>query len=432
MKPDKERLRILRSRKPAQFVLKAGISTLTIFAAPAFAQDNNPFIPIEDRSRPDFESTPITAGRLEIIPIIAADIEYVDNLFATDLAPVSDTVLTITPGVTIRDRREDRALSLQVSTGYETYLNNQVDDRFLVNARASGRFGLGTSTRPFAGFNVSRNDTRGQGTTNFSEAAQPLKLTTYGGNLGLQQDVGDFTITGEGRYKSTEYSGDLTFDGVTFDSGLRDFESYTGRGRVAFSRDRNHSFYLEGTYNRRDYSGTAGASGLPIDLLLDRSSDGASIRAGYARRLTGVLQLDVNVGYLDQQFDNPVFENVSSLSFDANLFWNPTRLTTVQGRASRIIDETSDPLFNGLLRTEFAVAVQHQLRRNVILGSEVQLATIDIGNQASDGSEFSLSGFARYLVSPRWSLRLRGEYFERNDIFPGSQKRVLFGAQYNF
>jgi len=49
-----------------------------------------------------------------------------------------------------------------------------------------------------------------------------------------------------------------------------------------------------------------------------------------------------------------------------------------------------------------------------------------------NGSEIALAGMVRYFASPRISLRLRAETFDRSGLFPGSQNRVTLGTRLNF
>lgn len=419
----------------AMFAINA--AAWTVAAAPAAAQDPQVFQRVSDRFRPEYSTPPLTLGSFEVAPRIEADVEFIDNIFASDVVSASDTVISIRPSVDIRDRREDRQLALRLATGYQSYLENRVEDRLLFNANASGRFGLGTLTRPFFNLDFSRNNSRSSTVTDFLDTAQPLKITRYGGRLGAERDFGDFTAIGEGRYRSTQYDGDLLINDQVFDGGLQDFDVITGRFRLAYTPVPAQRFYAELIYNKGDFDDVLAIPGLPANLQTNRSSDGYTLTAGFSRQLTEVLQLDVNAGYIRQDYEASAFDSISSVSFDANLFWSPTRLTTIQARASRTIDESSDPLFSGLLRTEFSGALQHELRRDLVLSGEAQYATISAQGQrlqgaTGNGSELSLSAAARYYISPRWSMQVRGEFFDRKEVFPGSQTRILLGAQYNF
>ena len=409
----------------------AGITAIATSSA-ASAQIVDPFGSVESRFRPEYDTPPIIVGGFEVSPRIEAQAEYVDNLFASDLIKVDDVILSLTPSVAIRDRRPDRELRLDLSGGYAMYLDNQVDDRLQLRARGTARFGLGTRTRPFFGAFVQQNDSTNRTFDEFRDTAQPISLTSFGGNGGVEQDFGPLIATAEARYERTEYGGDNIVSGIPVDSGFRDFTLKTGRFRLAYSVNPAQRIYVQTELNTRDYDETMEPPVAPGAFIANRSSDGFTIRVGYARQITELLLLDVSAGYLRQDFDDPTFSAISTASFDANLYYSPSQLTRLQLRASRSIDETVNPFFSGLLRTEFAVAAEHELRRNLVLSAEARYIIIDAGDMVNEGEEYRLSAQARYFVSPRWSIRARGEHFSRSGVFEGSQNRLLIAAAYNF
>jgi len=400
----------------------------------ALAQVQNSSSSSIGRISPEYRPSPILANSFEISPLIDAEVEFVDNLFFNDLVPVDDTLLSIRPQVLVRDRREDRQISLRLSSGYETYLENSRDDRFTVDAVGAARFGLGTLTRTSLGLNFRQNDTRGFGVSDTAEATgQPLSLTSFGGKLGVDRDIGALILGVEGQYNSTNYSGDVFIDGQQFGSGFRDFETLRGIGRLSYSVSPEQRIYTQVSYTALDYDGLTQNINLPDFLLTDRSSDNVSIRAGYTRQLTNVLQLDINAGVISQSFDNPSFSGNDSLAFNANLIWEPTRLTTVQFNGSRAVDTSNDPLFNGLLRTSGGVTVSHELRRNVTLDGNVRLSDVNFSDGDESARQFGTYASVRYFVSKKWSFRLRGEYLDQDTVrFPGSQTRITFGVRRNF
>ncbi|UUL82395.1 outer membrane beta-barrel protein [Sphingomonas qomolangmaensis] len=402
-----------------------------MWVSAASAQAIDPFGSIQNRFRPDYATPPINVGGFEIVPRIEAQTEYVDNLFASDVVDVDDVILSITPQVAIRDRRPDRELRLDLSGGYAMYLNNQVDDQLQLRARGDARFGLGTRTRPFFGAYAQQNDSTNRSFSEFRDTAQPLRLRSLGGNAGVEQDFGPLIATVEGRYERTQYDSDDVVSGVRIDSGFRDYSVGTGRFRLAYSVNPAQRLYAQVELNRRDFDETTGLPVVPGAFLGNRSSDGFTARVGYARQITELLLLDVSAGYLQQNFDDPTISAISTASFEASLFYSPTQLTRLQLRASRSIDETFNPFFNGLLRTEFAVAVEHELRRNLVLSTEARYTVFGAG-ESGESNEYVLSGQARYFVSPRWSLRTRAERFSRSGVFEGSQNRLLLAAAYNF
>lgn len=411
-------------------VLCTGLTVIT--ASTASAQAIDPFGSIQSRLRPEYATPPIIVGGFEVSPRVELQTEYVDNLFASNVVKVDDFVLSVTPSVAIRDRRPDRELRLDLSGGYAMYLDNQIDDRLQMRARGTARFGLGTRTRPFFGAFVQQNDSTNRTFEEFRDTAQPISLTSLGGNGGIEQDFGPLIATAEARYERTEYSGDDIVAGIPVDSGFRDFTLKSGRLRLAYSVNPAQRIYVQTELNARDYDATIGLPSLPGAVTANRSSDGFTVRVGYARQITELLLLDVSAGYLQQDFDDPSFSAISTASFDANLYYSPSQLTRLQLRASRSIDETVNPFFSGLLRTELAIAAEHELRRDLVLSAEARYTIIDAGDMVGEGKEYRLSGQARYFISPRWSLRARAEHFSRSGVFAGSQNRLLVAAAYNF
>lgn len=415
------------------FLTFAGIIAYAGATERAEAQQFDPFGSVEFRPRPEYAAPPIRVGSFDVYPQIALEGEYIDNVFASEVLNVSDYRVSINPTVAIRNLRPDRTLSLDLATGYETYLDKTVEDRFRLDARARARFGLGTQTRPFFGADIGYNDVSGgERIADFRDTAQPVKLKTYGANAGLDREFGPLTATVEGSYKKTDFDGSILIDNVQVNGSLRNFDVITGRMRLAYSRNPAQRFYVEGSLNKRDYADVGNVGSVPNGLITNRPSNGFTIRAGYARQLSELLLLDISVGYLNQDFGDPATPTLSTVSYLANIFYSPTPLTRVKLQAARSIDETVNPFFNGLLRTEFAASIEHELLRNLILSASGRYTLIDAGRTAPDNKELSMSATARYLLSRHWSVRFRTEYFERKSIFPGSQTRALIGIAYDF
>ncbi|UVI39066.1 outer membrane beta-barrel protein [Qipengyuania spongiae] len=369
-------------------------------------------------------------------PRIEFDVEGIDNVFASDVVDRNDVTLSLRPAVLVSDRRPDRELTLNLDAAFATFLDNTVSDRVQIGADGLGRFGLGTRTRPFVGFSFRQNDTQSRQFPDLSLTAQPIRLTSIGGNAGVDQEFGPITATAEARYQNTSYRDEIIGDSLNLIPGFEDFEVASGRLRLAYSVNPAQRIYVEGEINDRKFDVNPGSIGAVPGLLVNRSSDGFGLRAGYARQITEILLFDANVGYLRQQYDDPAISTVSSFSFDADLVYSPSRLTRVRLSAGRSIDDTVNQFFNGLLRTEVGLGVEHELRRDFLLSAEGRYSTIDPrasgGATASDIEEFQLSGSARYLISPSWTARFRLSYFDRNATFGGSQLRGLLGLTYYF
>lgn len=419
------------SRKGALWGAAACLSCL---ATGATAQDFDPRTRIEDRPRPDFASPPITIGSFELVPQVEAGVEYVDNLFASDLIDVDDIIVSVRPSVSIADRRPDREIRLNFATGYQTYLEGNADDRFQFLGRARLRFGLGTSTRPYAGAEIRRNDSSQSQVTVGGNINQPLRAFSYGANAGVAQDIGSFTIEGEGQIRRNKYDGEFVFRDQVFDVGFRDNTIYQGRARLSYSSRPDQRVYVEGRAGRFDYDGAPSDAGpaLPPVFLVNRSGETYSIVGGLQFQATELLSLDANVGFSRLSYDNPTQPAIEALSFEANAYYSPTPLTRFQLQASRTVDETINPLFSSFLSTGFALRGEHELLRNLIIRSDLEYVEFSAGDLGNIGNEWRSVIGAIYYVSPRVSLNLRGELFRREGLSNGDQKRLMLSAAYTF
>ena len=365
-------------------------------------------------------------------PQIETSLEYIDNVFASELVDADDIVMNIRPSVTATEQRADRRLNLRVATGYQTYLDNSAEDRFQLQGSVDTKFGLGTATRPFGGANFTLNDTSGPALTTGDNITETFRTLSYGANLGLEQGIGSFTVEGEARATRYEYQGQLVFGDDTFESAIRDNTYYEGRGRIAYSARPDRRFYVEGRFSRFDFDEQALSvlPNLPDYFLTDRSVDIATVVGGVQIQVTELLSLDANLGYARIEYDNPEEPGVNALSASASVYYSPTRLTRFQIRASRDVDDTINPLFVSFLRTGVALTAEHELLRNVLLRSDIRYASFESSEDGQIGEEMQFSGTASYYISPRISVGLRGEYFQRSGLAAGDQTRFRITVGY--
>lgn len=387
---------------------------------------------VSERARPEFGAQPLRAGGLEILPSIEVRGGYEDNVLFVPQGAVDDFLLAVRPELTVRQSRSDRLLSLSLSSGYDTYLDNTISDRLSLRASSSARLGLGTSTRFRLGAIAERNDEARNEISSFSTGAKSIKYTSFVGNAGVDRDIGPFVAGVDVRARSVSYDGAILISNQTIDVGFRDFQSYAGTGRLAYSLGSSRRVYVQATYDNRDYASLAPNPLLPPAFAFDRSSTGMRVEAGFTQQFSELLFFDARVGYLKQDYDSPLLDDVSSLSFEGSLLWNASPLTTIELGALRSVDETVSPLLSGLVRTEFRAQVDHELLRNLILSANGRFAQLKpIGNLAAI-DDWEIGASARYLLNAKWSLIAQTSRFERSGTTNISQSRASIGVRYNF
>jgi hypothetical protein len=116
----------------------------------------------------------------------------------------------------------------------------------------------------------------------------------------------------------------------------------------------------------------------PIDRNgYQRDSDGWSADAGLAFTMTGKLNGDVFVRYLDNSYDDPRLPGISGWTAGAGLTWTPTQMTSVGARISSNIQPTTYEYASGYLMTLYTVRVDHELMRNLQINGFISYRTSD-------------------------------------------------------
>lgn len=414
------------------FLVSSALVSHVLITDAAIAQEVVQAQSVSERARPEFSAQPIQVGGFEFLPSIELRGEFEDNVLFLPQNEVGDFVLSIRPELVIRERRPDRLVSLSFSGGYESYLDNTIDDRLGLRASGSARLGLGTSTRYRMAATIERNDERRNEISSLSTGARSIQYTSIVGSGGIDRDIGPFTAGADFRVRNVSYDGTILVSGQSVDAGFRDFSALSATGRLAFRSGVSQRIYVQATFDERDYSSLAPNPLLPPAFSFDRSSSGIRVEAGYTQQFSELLFFDARVGYLEQDYESPLLDDVSSLSFEGSLLWNATPLTTVEIGALRSVDETINPLFSGLVRTEFRGQVDHELLRNLILSANGRYALLDLVGATISIDEWEVGISARYLVSLRWSLVAQSSRFERRSTPNISQTRLSLGIRYNF
>jgi hypothetical protein len=164
-----------------------------------------------------------------------------------------------------------------------------------------------------------------------------------------------------------------------------------------------HSFNklrLRGTidYERRDYATRIG----PVPA---RDSMGYELALGSSFEVGHLMRASLRLGYLDQNYQDPLFADVSGALVRGELAYFVTPLVTLTAKVDRSVVDSGLSGSAGYLRTAYSLKADYELLRNLILGAELGQE-----HRRYNGIERGDDGFtgrlaASYLISPRWALR---------------------------
>jgi hypothetical protein len=302
-----------------------------------------------------------------------AGLAYTDNVFRSPVAEKSDSIATLKPDLEIKGNLGDTQVRLGAEAEKGFYSSYSDNDYFDAGVRGSVASQINPASKATAGLYYKKD--------HISIGAQeddPDRLlgepTTYR-NMGL--DVGS-------EHQLDDVSANLNFGGIALDydnvsrvngttviNDDRDRAEYELGGRIGYAVTPKVKPYIQTTLNSRAYDervdGTAAFS---------RDSVGAETLVGAEFKPSEELLLDVAIGYLGQDYEAAVLEDVNTIASKAVATWQITPLQSITAGLTRHVRETT------------VISSSSYIQTQAKLGTEVEFAP-----------RWMASGFVRYTLN---------------------------------
>ena len=320
------------------------------------------------RARPEVETSGVAVGGLLVSPSFAIEADATDNLFARSDVKRGDSALAFKPALTVRSQWSRHALGLSADGAIKRYASRTTENNETFGARLDGRLDLAEDTRVSADFGAARKiEARGTtGDTLFGAA--PIAFTHLSAGAEIEKSFAQARITLGGRYERFGYS-DRLLAGTVIDLSPRDYEALSGSLRAAIGVGPGVAAFASLTLNRNRY--------LAPPVGPNRDSHGFTGLAGLSFGLNRLLQGEIGLGYVRQDFSAPVFPRISGLAYNFQLRWSPTRLTTVRAVAGRTFQRSPIIGVAGIQQHEVSLSAEHELLRTLILRPSVRYVVAD-------------------------------------------------------
>lgn len=377
---------------------------------------------VADRARPELDAAGMRAGGFLLFPTLDVEEAFDDNIFKTDNNKIDDYILSLKPGLSVNSQWSNHSLNLSAGADTAYYADNEDENYTDYNFAANGRVDVRRDSYVQAEASFSQNH-EDRGSVDDANGEEPGENTVakFGGSFFNRFN----RVSIEPMFDISQFDYDdvRTSAGTIINNDDRDRDVTQFGSRIGYMLvpDKYEAF-IRVTYNERDYDANLDDGGF------NRDSDGYEAVIGTALDFGGVTFGDVYIGYAQQDYDDAALEKVDGLVVGGSLFWNPSKLTTVNPFITRSINETTLGGASGYFDTTVGINVDHELRRNVILHGKVRVSSWNyegIGRQ-DDYTNFSLGG--EYLMSRYARVGLTYELENRNSDAIGSdftQNRII-------
>lgn len=411
-------------------LLGAALVAITL-AGEALAQEVGPSVrapeptilereSVLQRTRADYDPLGVRLGSFLLFPSARLSETYDSNVFATTSNAKGDFYTTLNPSIGIRSDWNVHALGFTASSATRRYAGLVSENVTDLAIRGDGRLDILRNVYAIggAGYQLIHEDRSSPDSVN---GKNPVEYHITSANLGYVRELGRLGVRVDGTADSYSFNNATSSTGVTINQHDRDRIVYAVAPRLSYEIVPGYQAIMKLTGNERDYVEKFDSKGF------QRNSHGYEVDVGTAVYLTHILNGEIFAGYLSQLYDDSRLKTNSGFAFGGNLLWNVTQLTSLRATLARTVEETTQfATVNGVtvdasgyLQSAVRLAVEHELRRNVLLSAYISYANNDYEgiNRTDDQFETNVQG--RYLINRNLSASLDFTFSTRSSNVSG-------------
>lgn len=384
----------------------------------AQARESDGPLAVFDRPRSSYDAKGFELGGFRLFPRAGLSETFDDNVFADDTGTKQDLITSVNAALLAESEWSRHELSLAARLRHQRFLDNDDQDRTEYFIRPSLRLDLAERseanlTAEYSRRVIGRDDPEDAGNND------PTEFNRFSSRAEIIGRANRMFFGVNGRVVRDDYvsNGDDDRDRTVVRFGLP----------LGYEVSAKTDVVLEPFFRWRDFD--------EVDSTgADRDSRAAGATIGIDTEVTSLLHLNLDVGFIANDFEDSRFDNTVDLIFDGEAIWYATPLTTLKAGASRRDISTGRAGSSSKTQSSLGVEVQHELQRNVLLGAKALYLNDDFRDISREDDRAILSLGAEYLVNnyvsvaadyryeQRWSDEA-GADFSRNLVTVGVRTR---------
>ncbi len=386
---------------------------------------------VQSRARPQYDPLGVRMGSFVLFPNLAVQEQYESNIYATSNDEDDDFITRVLPNLRLQSDWNNHELVVETGGDIGFYADHSDEDFQDYYVASRGRIDVRRSTQltlggAFRHLHESRESPDSPGP---NTADEPTQFNTYSAETNLRHDFGRINASVGGSFTRFSFEDPNAVGGGEVNEHDRDRDVYVGTARVGYVIQPAYEAFVRATYNKRVYDGTEAGTGI------DRDSQGVSGVVGLDVDFGGIVFGDFFLGYGYQDYEDSSLDSFGGLAGGADMTWNVTGLTTITGILSGEIAETTETGASGRLVTTGQIGIDHELRRNIILGGNVRVTRDDFEGISRTDWIYGAGADATYLINRYLRAGLGYEFVKRDsdvssEDFTNHTILVRVGLQY--
>ena len=378
----------------------------TAHAQSGFQRDRN--VTVRDRPRPAYDAIGLRAGAFLVLPKAEISVLHSDNVFAEEINPRSDWVTSFAPSVLIESQWSRHSLDARLAANVYRYSKFDDNSSTALSAHLNGRLDVvqGTVVTGNVGFDR-LVEPRSSASSPF-DAAEPVRYNQTSADLGFSRELNLIRVSGAVHYRNYVFENTRSFLGALINERYRNNQSWEQQLRVDYALSPAIALFVNGTHNTWAFKAPTN----PLDV--DRDASGYSLAGGADFEITSLTRGQVQVGFLEQNFDDVRVGDTSGLSLSARVEYFPTQLLTVTLNGQRQAQSTGVVGAGGVVHTNFGAQGDYELLRNLILTARLQYYGDDYRGLDRQDKIWTGTLGANYLVNRWLGLNLLYSRYDQN------------------
>ncbi|MFV1982865.1 MAG: outer membrane beta-barrel protein [Thiohalomonadales bacterium] len=356
------------------------------------------------RQHPELDPLGIRIGGLFLLPRLLIGVEHNDNIFAVNSGKRSDTITLIEPIIELVSNWNIHSLGLKLDyvaaryadSGDENYDDYSVELQGRVDISTNNYFNGTTKYEQLHEARTSPDDINGIRPTKYTETNI---LASFTHKSERKLFLVDGTIT------ALDYDKTQTTTDVINNDDRDRVKSVVNIQLGYFANSRSQIFIRTGV-NAIKYDQEIDNEGF------NKKSHGYDLVIGTVL-LSGVIDTNFYIGYLTQFYKDGRYDDIGENTFGGELAWNPSGLTTITGRINRQIDETTFEYSSSSLVTDYELAIDHELRRYLILHGAILQQQLDYKGIIREDDVFNANVSVIYKLNRKINIGFDYNYQDR-------------------
>lgn len=370
----------------------------------AKTQELRPGQSILDLPRPGYEIGRWQVGNALLLPSLSASASDDNNIYATSVGTIGDTVFDINPRLEIDSRGSDFQLTGD-AYAHARLLNQQTnEDTLAFGGGANANYIATRQTRFSGGLHFDRDFLHRADPEASSILLKPALFNSLTGDAGFQWQGNKVLIGANASLQNVNYIDPLLDD--------RDQTIWRGKVRLGYILSAPIRLYVEPYVNVRN-------ARLPVDHNgIDRDVTTIGTLAGVAFDITDRLKGELGAGGFKA---NPAgtLASFSGLAFNGKLNWSPSQRTLVSFTAFQGDVSTVQSGANGRIDMRLQLRLDQEVRHNLLLNASVaQQNTRYTGNLVRWLHDTIVGGELEYLATRNLSVFVNAAYETRSSNTP--------------